>query len=81
MIDDPLDAADLCWDAPPIPRPEWVSLDLLDAALTFDELIAYTGGLQAESESLRITLHEALHALEMVTRQRDRLRIAIRGRR
>lgn len=75
-----LDADDLFGPPAPVPRPEWVPLRML-AALDFDELLAYTGGLQAETESLRLTLHESIHALAMVTKQRDRLRVALRSRR
>ena len=76
----PITADDIFCSAAPVPRPEWVHLRLL-AALDFDELLAYTGGLQAETEALRDVLHEAIQALATVTRQRDQLRHAIRGRR
>ena len=67
------------WEPAPTGRPERLDPRGL-AALDHDELLAFVFSLQDDVEALRITLHEALHALSTVMRERDRLRAALRGR-
>ena len=69
------------WDGcATVAKPERMPARLL-AELSDDDLLRYTFAMQDDIDALRVTLHEAVHLLTAVTRDRDRLRAALRGSR
>lgn len=65
-------AADIPWGAP-VAKPERMPARLL-AEMSDAQLLRYCFSMQDDIESLRVTLHETLHALAAKTRECETVR-------